>query len=208
MKLIVKYVAVTGLSLMMTACSLWTPDTTNTRLCATESGQFYECQDMQLSNNIVKQDSSLFSPNLFFVQLNEYTQQMVMDLNTSLRNKQINGAIIVASFVFRDESLRSTNRLGNELAEYFINDLHNVGLQVSDLNVTGTLDLTDKGSFAFSRRQDDIFNYTDAAYILTGTMMKTSNGVMVNARVIELSNKNVVASSSKIIPDILLTELM
>ncbi|WP_068379923.1 FlgO family outer membrane protein [Paraglaciecola hydrolytica] len=208
MKIIVKNITLIGVVTMMTACSSLYADKENERLCATESGQFYVCKDLQLSNNIVKQDASLFTPKLHFVQLNEYTQQMVMDLNSSLNNTVFKGTIAVASFVFRDESLRTTNNLGNELAEYFINDLQNIGLQVSDLSVTGTLDITDKGSFAFSRQQGDIFNYTEVEYVLTGTMIKTVNGLRVNARIIELSNKNVIASSSKIIPDILLAELL
>ena len=208
MKIIVKYVLVIGLAIVMSACSSLYVNDENKRLCATESGEFYECQDMQLNHTVVKQDASLFYPKLHIVQLNEYTQQMAMDLSADLLNADLKGAIVVASFVFRDETLSMTNSFGNELAEYFINDLQNIGLQVSDINVTGTLDSTDKGTFAFSRYQYDMFRDTDIAYVLTGTMVKTMNGLMVNARIIELKNKNIVASCSKIIPDILLAQML
>ena len=194
---------------MTSACSSFSVHKPDTRLCATEKGQFYECQDLLLSekNQILSDVSDAYNPKRHFVGLNEYTQQMAMGLKDDLYNKKLKGDIAVASFVSRDDSLRTSNPLGNELAEYFINDLANLGLPVSDINVTGTIDVEPAGSFAFSRSQNDVIRNTNIAYVLTGTMLRTSSGVMVNARLIELKSKQVVASSGKLFPPMLVNDL-
>jgi TolB-like protein len=155
----------------------------------------------------MQSEPDAFNPKRHFIALSEYTQQMAMDLKTDLYNKELRGDIAVASFVSRDDSMRTTNPLGNELAEYFINDLANLGLPVSDLNVTGTVDVVSTGSYAFSNAQYDTLLTTNVAYVLTGTMIKTSGGIMVNARLIDLDSKQVLASSAKLFPPMLINSM-
>jgi TolB-like protein len=133
---------------------------------------------------------------------------MTADLQRDVRGMQVDEPIVVASFVHLDESLRNTNTLGIQLAESFINELQQIGLPVSDHKLMGVLDINNKGDFAFSRNIDELYNDINIGYVLTGTMLKNSRGVMVNARLINYKTNVVVASSSKFIPNLIVEELL
>ena len=175
-----------------------------TRLCARENGEFYQCHDMPVEHKKIAKHSSLFSTDLHFQVLGEYTEQMATDLQHDLKNTVIDGLIVVASFVYLDGSLQSTDQLGNQLAESFINDLQQIGLPVSDHKLTGSLNVNGKGDFVFSRDASQIGNAMDIGYVFSGTMHRNNRGVMVNARLMNFKTKGVLASTSKLIPNILL----
>ena len=126
-----------------------------------------------------------------------------MEISSSLQKSAIKGSVSVASFVYHDATLRKTNQLGNDLAEYFMHDLQKFGVPVSEHQLASNFEINDQGDFILSRQQSDVFKGSEIAYVLTGTMMKVNNGIMINARVIDLSNKNIVASSAKVIPPLL-----
>lgn len=183
------------------------PDANN-RLCARDNGEFYQCHDMHVEEKIISKHSSLFSTDLHFQVLGEYTEQMATDLQHDLNDIVIDGPIVVASFVYLDSSLQTSGQLGNQLAEYFINDLQQIGLPVSDHKLTGTLNVNSKGDFVFSRDANQIWDPIDIGYVFAGTMHKNSRGVMVNARLMNFKTKGVLASASKLIPNILLDGML
>ena len=210
---ILKFIGVSLFVIAISACSslslLTSNDEQDTRLCATDDGTFYTCQDMLLENNkIVKSHSSLFSNDLHFNGLNEYTEQMAMDIQQDLRGTQVEGSIVVASFVYLDSTLQSSGSLGTQLAEYFINDLQQIGLPVSDHKLTGTLDMNGDGDFVFSRDTDQIWNPMMIDYVFSGTIHKNSRGVIINARLMNFNTKGVIASTSKFIPNLLLDGML
>jgi TolB-like protein len=180
----------------------------DTRLCATDDGTFYTCQDMKIQNKQIKSDPSLFSSNLHFNQLGEYTAQMAMDIQQDLQGTMVDGSVIVASFVYLDASLQSTGALGAQLAEYFINDLQQIGLPVSDHKLTGNLNMNRDGDIVFSRDISEIWNPMKIGYVFSGTINRNSRGVMVNARLMNFNTKGVIASSSKFIPNIILNGML
>jgi TolB-like protein len=180
----------------------------STKLCADDDGIFSSCEDMLVENEISESLPSLPSTELHFNMLGEYTEQMAADLQNDVRGIQVNELIVVASFVHLNSSLQTTDTLGNQLAEYFINDLQQIGLPVADHKLMGVLDVNDKGDFAFSRDMGQFYNNVNIGYVLTGTMLKNSRGLVVNARIINFKTNAVVASSSKFLPDIVVNGLM
>jgi len=180
----------------------------NTRLCANDDGSFDTCQDMPLEQKPAQQQSNVFATDIHFNKLGEYTEQMAADIQRDVRGMQVEEPIVVASFVHLDESLRNTNTLGIQLAESFINELQQIGLPVSDHKLMGVLDINNKGDFAFSRNIDELYNDLNIGYVLTGTMLKNSRGVMVNARLINYKTNVVVGSSSKFIPNVMITNFL
>jgi TolB-like protein len=178
------------------------------RLCANDDGTFYTCQDMVLQNIVIKSHPSLFSTDLHFNRLAEYTEQMAADLQKDVRGMQVDELIVVASFVHLDSSLQNTDTLGIQLAESFINDLQQIGLPVADHKLMGVLDVNDKGDFAFSRNMGQFYNNVNIGYVLTGTMLKNSRGLVVNARIINFKTNAVVASSSKFLPNIVINNFL
>ena len=181
---------------------------TSTKLCANDDGTFHDCEDMWKQNKIIEPHPSLFRTDLHLNRLSEYTQQMAADLQQDVQGLQIDQSIVVASFVNLSSSLQSTNSLGIQLAESFINDLQQIGLPVADHKLMGVLDVNSKGDFAFSRNMEQFFNDVNIGYVLTGTMVKNDRGMVVNARIINFTTNKVVASSSKFLPNFMVNGLM
>jgi TolB-like protein len=179
-----------------------------TRLCARDNGEFHQCNDMPIENNKIDKDPSLFSTDLNFQLLGEYTEQMAADLQRDLKNTMIDGPIVVASFVNLDSTLQTTNNLGIQLAESFLNDLQQMGLPVSDHKLTGMLKVNAQGDFVFSRDASQIWDDMEIGYVLSGTMLKNNRGVLISARLMNIKTKGVLASTSKLIPNMLLEGMM
>jgi TolB-like protein len=212
---ITKLMSIALLSAALSACSnlqllqgLNAQNTINERLCAKDDGTFYTCQDTVLQNIEMKPHPSLFNTDLHFNRLAEYTEQMAADLQRDVQGMQVDQLIVVASFVHLDSSLQNTDSLGIQLAESFINELQQIGLPVADHKLMGVLDVNDKGDFAFSRDMGQFYNNVNIGYVLTGTMLKNSRGLVVNARIINFKTNAVVASSSKFLPNKVINGLM
>jgi len=182
--------------------------TNSTKLCADDDGIFSSCEDMRVENTISEPKPNLPSTALHFNRLGEYTEQMAADLQNDLRGMHLVQPIVVASFVHLDSTLQTTNILGIQLAEYFINDLQRIGLPVADHKLMGVLDVNDKGDFAFSRDMGQFYNEVNIGYVLSGTMVKNSRGLVINARLINYTTNKVVASASKFLPNILIEDLL
>jgi TolB-like protein len=212
---ITKSITISLLCTVLSACSslqllkgINAQNSTNERLCANDDGTFYTCQDMLIQNKVVEYHPSLFSTDLHFNRLSEYTEQMAADLQNDLRGIQIDQPVVVASFVHLDSSLQTTDTLGIQLAESFINDLQQIGLSVSDHKLMGVLDVNERGDFAFSRDMGQFYNKVNIGYVLTGTMIKNSKGLVVNARLINFATNKVVASTSKFLPNIVINDFL
>jgi TolB-like protein len=108
--------------------------------------------------------------------------------------------IAVASFV-ELENLESTNWLGNQIAENFIHELQRHGLVVIDYKTTGHIRVTAKGDYVFSRDWKELPERQIIDYVVTGTMMEQGNGVMINARMIGMQSRVVVATAQSFIPN-------
>lgn len=113
--------------------------------------------------------------------------------------------IAVASFV-ELENLESTNWLGNQIAENFIHELQRHGLVVIDYKTTGHIRVTAQGDYVFSRDWKELPERQIIDYVVTGTMMEQGNGVMINARMIGMQSRVVVATAQSFIPNWVLGE--
>ena len=185
-----------------------TPSPDSARLCANDDGDFYECNDMLISIKNISYDSTLFVSNVHFQLLSDYTEQMAMALKKDTRTKDIEDSIVVASFVYLDDNLKTTSPLGNQLAEYFINDLQEIGLPVSDHKLTAGLNVTSQGDFSLSRNIEELNPELEIGYVLTGTMIKNERGMVVNVRLIHRESNRVFASTSKLLPNLLINDVM
>ncbi len=107
--------------------------------------------------------------------------------------------VAVVSFVDLN-SLESTNWLGNQLAESFIHELQHHGLIVVDFKTTGNIRVTPEGDFVFSRDWKELPERQIIDYVVTGTMIEQQGGVLVNARMIGMQSRVVVATAQSFIP--------
>ena len=107
--------------------------------------------------------------------------------------------IAVASFV-NLKDLESTNWLGNQLSENFVHELQRHGLIIVDFKTTGHIRVTKDGDYVFSRDWQELPERQIIDYVVTGTMMEQDGGVMVNARMIGMQSRVVVATAQSFIP--------
>jgi TolB-like protein len=71
----------------------------------------------------------------------------------------------------------------------------------------GVLDVNVKGDFAFSRNMAQFYNNVNIGYVLTGTMLRNSRGLVINARLINFKTNAVMASTSKFLPNIVINNI-
>ena len=140
-------------------------------------------------------------------QLNDYVVQMAMQLVENFHYFPTESRIAVASFVDLDGELNRTNIVGNQLAEGFIHQLQQFGLQVVDFKTTRDIQITRNGDFVFSRDHAKLDMMQQIDFVLSGTMIFTPRGIMVNARIINFHSKVVAASSQLLIPHFVISSL-
>ncbi len=200
---------------LVSGCSMFNnlmfDDIREQEICFEDNGEVIECNGSMLGTNVstvandtfipeTLQDPTLFKSNVNFVLLSEYVEQMAMELRQTT-STNINSPVAVTSFVALDSTLKSTSMLGNQISEYFINELKKVGIPVSDYKVTGYIEVTPNGDLAMSRRLHELKAGLNIGNVLTGTLIQHERGVVVNARITSLASNNVIASSSKLIPN-------
>lgn len=107
--------------------------------------------------------------------------------------------VAVTSFV-NLKDLESTNWLGNQLQESFVHELQRHGLVLIDFKTTGHIRVTKDGDYVFSRDWQELPERQIIDYIVTGTMMEQESGILINARMIGMQSRVVVATAQSFIP--------
>lgn len=108
--------------------------------------------------------------------------------------------IAVASFVDLKD-LESTNWLGNQISENFVHELQRHGLIIVDFKTTGHIRVTKDGDYVFTRDWKELPERQIIDYVVAGTMVKQEDGIMVNARMIGMQSRVVVATAQSFIPN-------
>jgi TolB-like protein len=139
--------------------------------------------------------------------LSDYTEQLAMKLIENMRYVSDKSPIAVTSFVNLDNNLQTTSVFGNQLAEGFISELQEFGLSVVDYKHTGAVHVTKTGDFSFSRNGDELGSYPEIEYVLSGTLIYSDRGVIVNTRLIGTESKVVVATAKGFIPHFVVNSL-
>lgn len=131
--------------------------------------------------------------------LTEIVSKMADQLLYSYPRQFYNQAIALTSMVDLND-LKETNWLGQTISEQFIHELHIRKLQVIDFKLTGNIKLTEKGEFALTRDWKKLNQNVDVQRILTGTMSRNEEGIIVNVRIVNANSNVVESTSSAFIP--------
>lgn len=140
-------------------------------------------------------------------QLSDYAAQMSMRLVETLHDFSSGASIAVVSFVELGAELEETSIIGNQLAESFMHQIQQFGLAVVDFKTTSGIKITPYGDFVFSRDLQRLNKQQHIDYVLSGTLLHTPRGIVVNARVINFKNKVVAASAQQLIPHFVISAL-
>lgn len=111
--------------------------------------------------------------------------------------------IAIASIVSID-TFKNKTPIGNVISENLIYNLGQYGCKVIDYKTKGRITVTKDGDYVFTRdiRQLKIDPKID--YLLSGTITKYKNGLLINIRIIEIDTNIVIASAQDYMP----TEVM
>ncbi|WP_293751309.1 FlgO family outer membrane protein [uncultured Paraglaciecola sp.] len=163
----------------------------------TEMGQFY-LTDSQHSNGLQQPSPPISGARL---NINHYARGLMQDLVANLQYVNSTTPLAVVSFVMLDSDYNQSNLLGKQIAESLIHEIHKFGIPVVDFKTTGFIRITEQGDFAFTKDYEELTSDLAARYIVGGTLVKHKDGYLVNARVVGLQSKAVVASAQSFIPN-------
>jgi TolB-like protein len=126
-------------------------------------------------------------------------------------NKEIksvsNVSVAIASFVDL-ENFKKTNKLGLMLSETLIHDMQIRGYKVIDYKTMDTVKINRKGDFTFSRNILELTRNHNIQYFLSGTISGFKNGLIVNARLIDVRSKYVISTAQAFIPTYIVRDLL
>ncbi|MCP3130264.1 FlgO family outer membrane protein [Shewanella sp. KJ2020] len=126
--------------------------------------------------------------------INHLSQRIVTELvkqNDALRSDQ---PIVVATPVLVGD-MSSTNALAQQLQQGLMTSLHQFQFNVVDLNLGDGLRVTADGDFILTRDWQKLSSNLPVEHLLVSTMSLTTNGMAINARIVNVSNNRVVSTS-------------
>ena len=131
--------------------------------------------------------------------LTEIVSKMADQLLYNFPRKNYNETIALTSMVDLND-LKETNWLGQTISEQFIHELHIRKLPVIDFKLTGNIQVTNEGEFALTRDWKKLNKNVNVQRILTGTMSRNEEGIIINVRIVNASSNIVESTSSAFIP--------
>lgn len=158
-------------------------------------------ETQQISANRALDDGKPLDQHLSF-----YVRGLMQELVENMKYVNQNTPVAVASFVLLDSNYQTTTLLGQQLAESFMHEIHKFGIPVVDYKMTGKIKVTDQGDFVFSRDSTELESEIPAHYVFTGTLVATKRGYLVNARVLGMKSRAVIASAQALVPDIVVSQ--
>lgn len=132
--------------------------------------------------------------------IGDYVKALTQDLIANMEYVTNKTPVGVTNFALLDSDLQQTNLLGQQMAESFVHELHKFRIPVIDYKATDFIRITGDGDFVLTRDYLELDASLPMEYVLTGTMAKHQGGVMVNARIIGIQSRAVVASAQMLIP--------
>jgi TolB-like protein len=137
-------------------------------------------------------------------QINVLAEKLVNEMvvhNDSLRPDQ---PLLVTTPVMLSE-FNDTNELGLQLQQGMIAAFHAHEFNLVDMNVSESLRSTLQGEFILSRDWQQLPADLPVSHVLVSTMSFTSEGLVLNARVVDVSNNRVVAAAQSFAANVTLS---
>ena len=134
------------------------------------------------------------------ITVNHYVQSMMHDLAANLEVLSTTFSLGVTSFVYLDGDYQQGDLLGNQLSEAFMHEATQFGIAVTDFKTTDYIRVTPTGDFTFSRDFLELTQQYPISVVLGGTLVRHQGGVLVNARMVNVNDKKVLATAQTFIP--------
>lgn len=135
-----------------------------------------------------------------------YTERLAHQLFRSVLTIKPNAGIAIGTFTQIDTlELNETENhplrlLGLQLEDGFISASVAQGLRVIEFKTRQKLTIKDNQDLMLSRDVTQLSEKQNVQYFLTGTMTEQESGVVVNARLIDTTNNQVIAAATDYVP--------
>ncbi|MCL1127621.1 FlgO family outer membrane protein [Shewanella surugensis] len=187
-------VPVSGLlALILTGCSV-SNENSPPDVESTDANTAAQNRRVQWSQSQGFQAHSGQSAMAGFTALAAVTSHLLDDLvqfNQGLRSTQL---VVVATPVFLNE-LNQTHPLGLALQDSLMTGLQQRQFTVIDANMSAKLRITAEGDFMLTRDWQQLSSSLMVDHALVSTMSVTSEGLILNARLLNLDNKRLISSA-------------
>lgn len=210
---ILKLIAVPAILTSLTGCVAAEKFSAEDALVANELNQETEQpsymafqQDYKYRMSETKQNNFNQSENS--LDINYYVRGMMQELVANIQYVNSKTPMAVASFVFLDGSYEYSDIVGKQLAESFSHEIHKFGIPIVDYKATDYIRVTQNGDFVLSKDFLDLDSDLPVRYTLAGTLVKQPTGYLVNARIIGMESKAIVASAQGKLPTKVINSLI
>lgn len=133
--------------------------------------------------------------------VNDYSRNIVHELMEQHLALEDNAMVAVTDLSYTDSSLDQGSLFSHHFSEAIIYDLHRFGVAVLDYKATDYIRVTPEGDFVLSRNFEELKAELPIKYVVTGTMTKHRQGLLVNARLIEIDSKRVISAARTFVPE-------
>jgi TolB-like protein len=125
-------------------------------------------------------------------------------LFSNAKNIKLSQSVAVGTFLpihlKSSPDLAEQHYVGLQIQESFITLAAQAGLNVVEYKTAAAIKVTPGADVMLSRDTQELTATVEAQYFLTGTYSEHDNKLIVNARIIELSEKKVIAAATGYIP--------
>ncbi|MCG9697181.1 FlgO family outer membrane protein [Shewanella sp. Isolate11] len=123
------------------------------------------------------------------------TKQLANELVRQNAQQIAKQPLLVATPVFLD-SLSTTNELGLQIQQGLIAAMHDHQFNLLDVNVAERVKVTDQGDFLLSRDWKQLPAELSVSYVLVSTMSRSADALVVNSRIVNISDNRVASVAS------------
>ncbi|MGM7449125.1 FlgO family outer membrane protein [Idiomarina sp. ST20R2A10] len=127
----------------------------------------------------------------------ELAKQLVENASIRLNSAKVGITNLVGVTGQYDQS----SPLSMVLSEQLVQELHSRELSVLDFKATDFIRVTPKGDFALTRDYLELDEIMPITHVLVGTLSHHRDGVMANARLVNINTKEVASVAQVFIPE-------
>ncbi len=154
-----------------------------------DTADMYSIQGMEISKVAHAMGTDLYE---------SYLRENVSEIGRKI-DTVVLPEVAITSFVDTD-TYEKAGHLGRVLAEVFVHELSSRGIPVYEYKLTGTMMVSEDGEYIYSRDYRRILQEASVAHILSGTISRNEDGVVLVARIVDLESHLVQASATGFIP--------
>jgi TolB-like protein len=175
---------------------------------AQASVNFQQSYREQLLSNMGRINNQQSNKSRSVKNINYYVRGLMQELVGNMQYVNASTPIAVTSFVFLDSNFEKADLIGKQVAESFVHEVHKFGIPVLDFKTTGYVRVSPEGDFILTKDYLELDGELPIKYAVAGTMVKHLAGYLVNARIIGMQSKAVVASAQGFFPASVINSLI